>query len=73
MQRKDGKRRAVEGVERKGNRRNKELMGKGRGCAEEEREEENRRRSGKDRAHEVEGSNWKRNRLCKRKMGRGEQ
>jgi hypothetical protein len=33
MQRKDGKRRAVEGVEGKGHRQWKELMGKERGCA----------------------------------------
>jgi hypothetical protein len=35
MQRKDGKRKAVKGAEGNGPRQQKELMGKGRGCAEE--------------------------------------
>jgi hypothetical protein len=49
VQRRDGKRRAVEGVEGKGHRQQKELMGKGRGCAEEEREEESSRKSRRER------------------------
>ncbi len=44
VQRKDGKRRAVEEAKGKGPRQQKEIMGKGRGCGEEEREEESSRR-----------------------------
>ncbi len=50
MERKNRKRRAVEGVEGKGHRQQKELMGKGRGCAKEEWEEERSRRSGRERS-----------------------
>ncbi len=73
MQRKNGKRREVEEAEGKGHRQQKELMGKGRGCGEEEREEESSRRSGREGAQTVEGANWKRERLCRGRMVRGEQ
>jgi hypothetical protein len=48
VQRKDGKWRPVEGAEGKGHRQQQDLMGKVRGCAEEEWEEESRRRSGRE-------------------------
>jgi hypothetical protein len=63
VQRKNGKRRAVEGVEEKGHRQQKEIMGKERGCGEEEREEYSSRRSGREGAHASEGANGKRERL----------
>ncbi len=47
--------------------------GNGRGCAEEGWEEESSRRSGREGAQAVEGANWKRERLCRGRMGRGEQ
>jgi hypothetical protein len=56
----------------KGHRQQKEIMGKGRGCGEEEREEEISRRSGKERAQAVERADGKMPRLCKGGRGRGD-
>jgi hypothetical protein len=68
----NGKRRVVE-AKGKGRRQQKEIMGKGRGCVEERWEEESFRRSRREGAQAVEGANWKRERLCRGRMGRGEQ
>ncbi len=48
-------------------------MGKGGRCAEEEREDESSRRSGREVSQAVEGTNGERERLCKGRMGREEQ
>ncbi len=45
-------------------------MGNGRGCGEEEWEEESSRRRGREGAQAVEGANGKRERLCRGRMGR---
>ncbi len=72
MQRKNGKSRAVE-AKGKGHRQQKEIMGKGRGCAEEEWEKESSRRSRREWAHAVEGAIVKMEKLYRGRMGRGEQ
>ncbi len=48
-------------------------MGKGRGCGEEEWEEESSRKSRRERAKAIERANGKRERLCRGRMGIGEQ
>jgi hypothetical protein len=63
----------IEGAEGKGHRQRKELMGKGRGCGEEEREEESSRRSGREGSQAAEGDYGKRERLWRGRMGREEQ